>query len=185
MGKGYYMQRVTAKVIVFMGLFIAMEVVLARFLSIQTPIVRIGFTFLPVALSAMLYGPLYSGIAAALADIVGMFLFSSGGAYFPGFTLTAFLSGVIYGLFLHNKNRSFLRVAIPVVIISLGVNLGLDTLWLQMLTGKGFIAILPARIIKCLIMIPIQIIIIEAVWRYLGNQLMQACKSRNAESRVL
>lgn len=154
--------------LIFMSLFVAMEVVLTRFLSIQTPIVRIGFTFLPIAISAIMLGPIYAGIAAAFADILGMILFSSG-AYFPGFTLTAFLSGAIYGLFLYKKPVNILRVSISTVIILMSVNLGLDSVWLTMLTGKGMMAILPARIIKCLVMIPVQIFMIQGVWRLVKN----------------
>jgi ECF transporter S component (folate family) len=159
------------KMLVYMSLIIAMEVVLTRFLSIQTPIVRIGFTFLPIAISAMMFGSVFAGMAAALADTVGMMLFSSGGAYFPGFTITAFLTGAIYGLFLYKKPKSLARIIIPVAIISIVVNLGLDTVWLWILTGKGIMAILPTRILKCLIMIPIQISVIQVSWRYLEGHL--------------
>lgn len=159
------------KKMVYLSLFIALEVVLTHFLSIQTPIVRIGFTFLPVAISAMMFGPLYAGIAAALSDIIGIILFPTGGAFFPGFTLTAFLSGAIYGVSLYNKPKSILRISIAVVIICLFINLGLDTLWVQMITGKAYIAILPARIIRCVAMIPIQIPIIQIVWKYAVGQL--------------
>ena len=159
------------KMIVYMSLIIAMEVVLTRFLSIQTPIVRIGFTFLPIAISAIMFGPVFAGMAAALADTIGMMLFSSGGAYFPGFTITAFLTGAVYGLFLYKKPKSLARIIIPVVIISIVINLGLDTVWLWILTGKGIMAILPTRILKCLIMIPIQISVIQVSWRYLEGHL--------------
>ncbi|QPG52822.1 folate family ECF transporter S component [Heyndrickxia coagulans] len=112
------------KKIVFAGLFIALEVIFTRFLSIQTPIIRIGFTFIPTALSAVLLGPLFAGITAGLADIIGMVLFSGGAAYFPGFTLSAFLSGAIYGLFLYRKSVRFWRVCMAVLIITVVVNLG-------------------------------------------------------------
>ncbi|WP_432406554.1 folate family ECF transporter S component [Wukongibacter sp. M2B1] len=157
------------KLIVYMGLFIALEVVLTRFLSIQTPIVRIGFTFLPIAISAIMFGPLFSGTVAALADVIGMILFPTGGVYFPGFTLTAFFSGVIYGLFLYKKPVNIFRILIPVTIIAIVINLALNSVWLWMITGKGFMAILPARIIRSLIMIPIEVTMIQVVWQYIGS----------------
>jgi len=164
------MRNIKVKEIVYLSLFISLEVVLTRFLSIQTPIVRIGFTFIPIAVSAMMFGAVFSGISAALADVIGMMLFPSG-AYFPGFTLTAFLSGAIYGLFLYNKTVNLFRISVSVIIISLFINLGLDTIWIWMLTGKGLIVLLPARIIKCLIMIPTQIIIIEITWRLVVSRM--------------
>lgn len=70
------------KVLVMMALFVAMEVILTRFLSIQTPTIRIGFGFVPIALSAILLGPWRGGLTAVLADLLGMLLFSKG-MYFP------------------------------------------------------------------------------------------------------
>lgn len=165
------MKNFRTKEIVFLGLFIALEVILTRFISIQTPIVRIGFTFLPIAISSMMFGPIFGGIAAALADIVGMMLFTSGGAYFPGFTLTAFLSGTVYGLLLHNKPKSLIRIGGAVAIISIFLSMGLDTVWLSILTGKGIILLLPPRIIKCLIMIPIEIPMIHMTWHLAVSRL--------------
>ena len=175
------MKNANLRVVVLMGVFIALEVVLTRFLSIQTPIVRIGFTFLPVAISAMMFGSVNSGIAAALADIFGMILFPSGGAYFPGFTLTAFLGGAIYGVLLYNKPKSIWRISIAVVIISIFVNLGLDSVWIWMITGKGLMAILPARIIKCIIIIPLEVIMIQLVWKYLISSLDQSLSPKDAK----
>lgn len=154
------------KIMVFMGLFLAMEIILTRFLSIQTPLVRIGFTFLPVALSAMMFGPVISGLTAAFADVLGMMLFSSGMPYFPGFTASAFLTGAIYGIFLYQKPKTWKNISIAVVIVSLVVTLFLDTLWLYLLTGNGILVLLPARLLKFAVMIPIQIMMIQTVWRY-------------------
>lgn len=159
------------RITIFMGLFIALQIVLTRFFSIQTPIIRIGFAFLPLAISAMMFGPLMGGAAAALADVIGMMLFPTGGAYFPGFTLTAFFSGAIYGIILFKKPKTLVRICISVIIVSLLVDLGLNTVWIWMLTGKGFMALLPARAVKALIMIPIQIIMIRVIWRYIMSHI--------------
>lgn len=153
------------KKVVYLGLFVALEVVLSRFVSIQTPLVRIGFSFIPVAISSMMFGPLFGGITAAIADIMGIMIFPAGGAYFPGFTLSAFLSGTVYGLLLYNKPKNFLRIGIAVTIVSIFINLGLGSVWLWMVTGKSFMVILPPRVIKNLVMIPIEIPIIEVTWR--------------------
>ena len=70
----------------------AMQVVLSRFLSTQTPVVKIGFGFVPVMFAGALYGAGGGALAGALSDVVGALLFPSG-SYFPGYTLTAALSG--------------------------------------------------------------------------------------------
>lgn len=156
------------QVLIFIGLLISIKIVLTQFLSIQTPIIRIGFGFIPIALSAIMFGPIWGGITAMLADIIGMLIFPQG-AYFPGFTLSAFLGGLIYGLLLYKKPKTILRISIAVFIISLFVDLGLNTLWLSMITGKAAMALLMPRIIKTAIMLPIQIFSIHIFWQYVGS----------------
>jgi ECF transporter S component (folate family) len=157
------------KKIIYLSLFIAMEVIFTRFLSIQTPIVRIGFGFLPIAIAAMMFGPIYGGIMAGVADVLGMMLFPSGGAFFPGFTISACLSGVIYGVLLYQKPKTWIRITMAVVTLTIIITLGLNSIWLAMLTGQGIWAILPTRILKAIIMIPIQIIVIQKVWVHIAS----------------
>ncbi|WP_297133661.1 folate family ECF transporter S component [Terrisporobacter sp.] len=151
------------KKLIQISLLIAIEVILTRFCSIQTPILRIGFGFLPIAITAMMYGPLSAGISYVIGDTLGMLLFPSG-AYFPGFTLTAFLTGLTYGVFLYNKPVTWTRIIGSVLTVCLVINLGLDTYWLSIMMGKGYLALLPTRIIKSVIMIPIQALIIGIIW---------------------
>lgn len=152
------------KKLIQISLLIAIEVILTRFCSIQTPVVRIGFGFLPIAIIGMMYGPLSAGIAYAIGDLLGMALFPSG-SFFPGFTLTAFLTGATYGLFLYNKPKTWPRIIGSVLTVCLVLNLGLDTYWLSILMGKGYLALLPMRIVKAAIMIPIQAFIIGIIWK--------------------
>jgi ECF transporter S component (folate family) len=154
--------RINAKKIVTIALLIAMEIVLTRFLSIQTPVIRISFGFIPIAMIAMMYGPIYGGIGAALADLTGVALFPIG-AFFPGFTLTAFLTGFVYGIFLHKQQKNLFRICAAVLIVTVCLNLGLDTLWIQILTGSGYLALIPVRIVRTLIMTPIQIMCIRII----------------------
>lgn len=152
------------KKLIQVSLLISIEVILTRFCSIQTPIIRIGFGFLPIAIIAMMYGPLSAGIAYTIGDLLGVALFPSG-AFFPGFTLTAFLTGTIYGVFLYNKPKTWARIICAVLIICLVLNLGLDTYWLSILMGQGYLALLPTRIIKVALMIPVQTLIIGVIWK--------------------
>ncbi len=39
------------------AMLVAMEIVLNRFVSIKTPFLKIGLSFVPVVMGAMLYGP--------------------------------------------------------------------------------------------------------------------------------
>ena len=87
------MKKVNPRTIAQLAILVALEVVLSRFLSINLWSNKIGFAFVPIAVTAMLYGPVTTGVTAAVADLIGALLFPSG-AFFPGFTLTAFLNGM-------------------------------------------------------------------------------------------
>ena len=87
-------------VVMLCGLFIALQVVLGRFLAIDLAFLRISFIFVPIALGGAIFGPLWNGLICVAADIVGFLLVPGQGAFFPGFTLSAFLTGFAYGFFL-------------------------------------------------------------------------------------
>ncbi|HML38327.1 MAG TPA: folate family ECF transporter S component [Bacillota bacterium] len=156
--------------LITIAFFIALEIILTRFLSISTPILRIGFGFLPVAMNGILFGPLWAAGAYALGDILGMMIFPSG-PYFPGFTLTAFLTGLTYGLILHNHPVTWKRVLLASSIVCILINLGLDTLWLYIMMDDAVAALIPARIAKAVIMLPVQVILIPAVWNRLLSKV--------------
>ena len=170
-------KKFNSRAITELALLIALEVILSRFLSIHTPIVRIGFGFLPLAIMGILYGSWTAGIAAIFADLIGFILFPTG-TYFPGFTLTAFLTGFTYGFFLHKKPKLHLRILCSVLIVCVLLNLVLDTFWLSLLMGKGYIGLLPTRVIKVLIMIPVQFISIILVWNKFLIKLKSSAKLR-------
>ncbi len=151
--------------LVLISLFIALNVVFTRFLSIQTFDLRIGFGFLPSVIASMMFGPIIGGIIGIVSDLIGVILFPSGG-FFPGFTLSAFLAGVIYGVGLHKKPATLIRFVIVFTIINVFINMGLNTLWISIMYNKGFLALLPTRITKELVMIPIQTVTTLFVWKH-------------------
>jgi ECF transporter S component (folate family) len=157
--------------LIILGLFIALEIILTRFLSIHTPIVRIGFGFLPIAMLGIMYGPLWASAAYAIGDLIGIMLFPSG-PFFPGFTLSAALTGLTYGIILYKKPITWKRVLIAAAIVCLGINLILDTLWLYILMDTAVIGMLPARVIKVSVMLVVQTLTIPLIWnRYLKKVL--------------
>ena len=97
-----FKQKFTTRTLTTLAMLIAIEVILSRFLSINAWNIKIGFGFVPVLIAAILYGPLAGGLVGALSDFIGAVLFPIG-TYFPGFTLTSFLMGFVFGLFLYKK----------------------------------------------------------------------------------
>ena len=149
----------SVKAIVLLGLMIALNVVLGR-LSIQfTPEVRLSvFGFLPIALAGMLMGPLYCGLVGAAGDVVNYVLFTHAyGAYFPGYTLTALLSGLWYGLVLHGKKITWARAVLCILPVILLGEMGLNSVWTYMLYSKTFWAKLPIRLVTNAIEAPVKI----------------------------
>lgn len=154
------------------GLLVALEVVLTRFLSINTFSIRIGFGFLPMALAGMLYGPLWGAVTGGLADFLGAILFPTG-PYFPGFTLTAMLMGACFGYFLH-RGASLGRTVAAVAINRIPLSLGLNTLWISVLYGKAFWALVPGRLFQEIVLMPVQIV---TIW-FLTQKLPAYIKRR-------
>ncbi len=145
------------------ALLVAVGVVLARFISIKTPIITISFTFVVNMLSGMLLGPVWSIFVCGLIDLIGALLFPFG-AYFFGYTFSAMLSGLIYGLLLYKKKpisrkKFLIRLVISSLLVIIICNSVLNTIWVYIQTKKAAMAILPARLLKQLIMLPIHIVV--------------------------
>ena len=165
------MSRLNTRNLVLMALLITLQIIFTRFLSIQTPIVRIDLNFLPLSMCAALFGPIWGGIAAAAADFIGVTIFPVGGAYFPGFTLSTFLMGFIYGSFLYDREKSIARISIAVLLVMLICSITLDSIWVMITTGKTLAAFLPVRLIRCVLMFPIQIALIRLSWNAVCSRL--------------
>lgn len=147
--------------VVIMGLLIAVEIVLSRFASISAWNIKMGFAFIPLAIAAMMLGPVKGGLVGALADFLGATLFPIG-PYFPGFTLTEFLTGMVYGTLLYKK-QTFMRIMISVGINQLIFSLFLNTLWISILYGTPFWPLVMTRIFQCAVIAPVQIIVFNAI----------------------
>ena len=145
MKKGISIQKLA-----ILGVLIAMEIVLSRFVSISTWNMKIGFAFIPVAAAAILLGPVEAAVCGGLADLLGATLFPIG-AYFPGFTLTAALTGLVFGLLFH-KEQTSLRVVCAVLINQFILGLLCNTYFISVLYGSDFKALFATRIVQSLIL---------------------------------
>ena len=88
----------TTRNLVMMAALIAMQIILARFLSIQaSDTLRISFESIPVILAGMWLGPVPGAIVAVLADFLGTVL-SGYGTWFPPLVLGPLAVGVLSGV---------------------------------------------------------------------------------------
>ena len=158
------MKKLNTQMITTIGVLMAIEIVLSRFLSINIWSNKIGFAFVPCALCAVLFGVGPTVILEILADLLGATLFPSG-AFFPGFTLTAALRGLSYGLLL-GKEQTPVRIAAVTLFNNLVLGLGLNSLWISILYGSPFEALIVARVVQCLILIPVEFVVITAIVKF-------------------
>jgi len=154
-------KKMSVQTLVTLGVLIAMEIILSRFLSLSAWNIKIGFSFVPIAIAAVAYGPVAAGVVAGLGDLIGAVLFPIG-AYFPGFTLTAVLTGIVLGLFL-NKRQTIGRVLGAVAVNQLVLSLLLNTLWIAILYGSAYGPLLLTRVLQCLILAPVQLVVIGSI----------------------
>lgn len=117
-------------------------------------ILEVGFTHLVSGVTAFYYGPIVAGVAGILSDTIGYILRPSG-PYFPGFAFNEFVIGFIYGLFFYKKNITLGRVIIAQLFVAIITGLILTPLWLHILYGNAYIALVSARIITQAIKFPI------------------------------
>lgn len=136
------------------GMLIAISVVLSFFKIDLAPTLQIGFSTLPIAAGGMLFGPFVGGVIGVISDILGYFA-HPGGFFFPGFTLNAMLVGIIYGFLFYKKKVTLLRVIMSSLLVTLLINLGLTTLWLSMMYGEAFIVLLASRVVKNVLLFPL------------------------------
>ncbi|WZU02463.1 folate family ECF transporter S component [Erysipelothrix sp. D19-032] len=146
------------KQIAVMAMFVAIQIVVSRLLSVTTPITKIGFTFIPLAVTGYLMGVKKSMLIAIIADLIGATLLPSG-PYFPGFTVSAKQLLVQRWGMLKGKDKPWLWVIGISFFHFAFVSLLLNSTWIYMMGGKAFSAIIGPRVLKSAIMLPLEIII--------------------------
>lgn len=168
--------KISTRTMVQAGFLVAISIVLTRVLVFMpTNTLRIGFGEVPIMLAGFLFGPVVGAITGAAADLIGIAINPMGPPHL-GFTLSSMLWGIIPGLSVVLSRRkgkrnpySNFNIAMVVSICIVLISLGLNTYWLSNLYGKGFLVILPSRIISAVVNIPLHSIIIISLMKYLKN----------------
>ena len=156
------------------GLLLAIQMVLSSYGVIEvTDSLKISLAHLALAPTAILFGPVVASLQGALSDILG-FLLKPTGPYFPGFTLTALLGGLIYGLFLYRTRKDLWQIIAARLIIIAFVNILLNTVFLTMLYGPSRLATLPLRAFKNIIQLPIDCVLLTFVCRLVKRMPLPA-----------
>ncbi|MBO4562431.1 MAG: folate family ECF transporter S component [Clostridia bacterium] len=165
-------------VLTVLAMLVAMTVMLDRFpgLSVKTPGWKIGFSFVPPMIAAILYGPIEAAIVYGLSDLIGALLFPFG-PYHPGFTVVAALMGFVMGMFLNKrpfafaksgfewkKIRFFPNQLLPVLINAAVLGLFVNTYWVSQLYGsKTYWGWFLYRLVEYAVLVPVQLLLIPVL----------------------
>lgn len=155
---------VTTRKLAISALLITADVILTRLIAFNTPVMKIGLGFTATALCAMIYGPWWAMLVAAIGDLLGSLLFPTG-AYFPGFTLTAACTGLIYGLFLYRREPGWHRPVLAAVLNTVLVSYLANTAMICFITGNPFTVMLAARLVQLAVKLPLQIVVLSWLMR--------------------
>lgn len=170
---GSFYELKSTRNLVFMALIVALYVIISCLSTFLSNYIRISFTYIPVALASAMFGPVCGGIVGALGDLFAFVVSpSSGGSFFPGFTLNAFIGGFIYGIFFYKNDITVMRVICAKLLIFFIVQLGLTPMWLSIMYGKSYIALISFRIFKNLMFLPIDTLVIMLVVKRLYGYLV-------------
>ena len=99
------------KKLVLAALFVALDLLFTRVFCVYLMggAERVSLQTLASAVCGWALGPWWGAGVAAAADLLGSAVGTSGLSFFPGFTLTAALRGLTYGLLLYRKPVTFPR----------------------------------------------------------------------------
>lgn len=169
------------RVLAFAGLVCAISIVLESLpIYLMGPSLKIYFSFLAVSLGCMCYGPVTGMMAGAIIDSVGFLLTGYGEPYFPGYLISAVLSGLIYGVMLYRQQPTLPRVIITRLIINYGSNVLLGSVWKAMLYGKGYLYYMTSGAVKNTIMLPIEVFL---TWMVLNAAVRQGLDKKFIHKR--
>ena len=109
--------------LVMMAILVAIQIILARYLSIQSEMFRISFETIPLALAGIWLGPASGAIVALVSDILGTVL-SGIGLYFPPLSLGPVTFAVLCGLgakYLRKYQGVWEYILMPVTVTLAGI----------------------------------------------------------------
>lgn len=155
------------QIMVTAAFFVALDIIAARYLGFEfpTPIgpIKFDFQIIVAALCGYALGPFWACLTLVSSDLLGAMLNSGSLGIFLGFTLSAALRGFGFGLLLHNKHITPLRIIICVMTVFIPIDLCLNTLWLSIIINAPYFPLLISRIIPKLILMGAEIVLTIAL----------------------
>ncbi len=128
------------------AMMLALRIVLGIFSNFTLaimPFVKIGFTFIPIVITAYLFGPVCAGIVGGAGDILSIILANpTAFSITPGITVCCIIEGMIYGTVLYRSKLKLRKVIIAKAAVLLLCQLPLYTLFLCFLMNMPYLTLL-------------------------------------------
>jgi len=170
------MKSITTKRLSLMAMFIALQIVLSKFLMLQlTDSIRLSIDSVPILLAGIWFGPIAGGVVGALSDFLGSILFPTAGAYFPLLTVAFFLIGFVAGLLslVIKVKHPLLRIAFIVIPAEIVGSYLFKSFALSVLIGIPFTGMLAARALPVAIVMTVNVMLVTLLNRMMGEKALR------------
>lgn len=170
------MKKLTPKRLSLLAMFIALQIVLSKFLMLQlAPSIRLSIDSAPILLAGIWFGPLAGGLVGALGDFLGTMLFPTAGTYFPPLTIAFLMIGLTAGLLSRvvRVKHALLRIALIVIPAEIVGSYLSKSLALSFLIDAPFTALLAARALPVSIVMLVNTFLVYLLNRTLGDKAMR------------
>lgn len=158
------------KILAVCAMLIAINVIFELFAQDVTAFIRLSFSFVTMPIAAIAFGPVVACIVGMFQDVIGLIVRPTGAWLFV-LTMNAGIAGMIAGLILYKKEVRLWRVLLSELLIVLVVNILLNSAGLAPTIGSGLAGILPSRIIKNILLLPLQVAFVYAILRIIKKRV--------------
>jgi len=159
------------------AILVSMSFLLKSFFVLTLPTYRFTFYDIPLMISGIMYGPIIGGLSGLIVDWFNILVpnYATG---FNLFTISSMMWGIIPGLLLFGrKDLSLVRIINAVLITSIIV-FSINTYQLYLFIGSGMLAELPFRVATLVIKLPIQVALIDILFKRVLVWNLKFVKSR-------
>ena len=153
-----------------MAVFIAIKVIIGSAYIPLSESLQIKFSFLAICVEASIIGPVAGMVSGMVTDLIG-FMVAPSGPFFPGYTLSAMLTELVYASFLYHKPLSIARITLAKAVNNYVVNVCIGSIWSSMLYGNLYIYYFLRSIVKNTLLLPVEVILLILLFNLLGRTL--------------
>lgn len=169
------------RTVVFLGVLVAMQLVLTRVFVIELGFGRISLGSICTILSGLWFGPAAGALVGFSADVMGCLM--KGYVLNPLITIAAMLWGVIPALFRPlfsrgSKIKKHVWLSVGIALSAVFCTLGFGTAGLVLMNGYNFYAIMPARLIQFCVMTVIYCLITNLLYFSSLTSVVKGVSSR-------